>query len=96
MSLVPGGRELKRDLIDEWMEQGEEALGRMEARLATQPFIAGETLTLADIALYANTHLAHEADLDLALFPAVRAWVNRVASLPGHVGMDWRPEPVRA
>ncbi|MGU9981251.1 glutathione S-transferase family protein [Phreatobacter sp. HK31-P] len=96
MSLVPGGRELKRDLIDDWMEQGEEALGRMEAQLVMQPFIAGDTLTLADIALYANTHLAHEADLDLALFPAVQTWVDRVAALPGHVGMDWRPEPGNA
>ena len=91
MSLIPGGRELKRDLIDDWMEQGEEALGRMEARLGTQPYIAGGTMTLADIALYANTHLAHEADLDLAHFPAVRDWVERIAALPGHVGMDWRP-----
>ncbi|MDP3547136.1 MAG: glutathione S-transferase family protein [Phreatobacter sp.] len=96
MSLVPGGRELKRDLIDDWMEQGEEALGRMEAQLVRQPFIAGDTLTLADIALYANTHLAHEADLDLALFPAVQTWADRVAALPGHVGMDWRPEPGNA
>lgn len=91
LSLVPGGRELKRDLVDDWMEQAEGALARMEAQLSAQPFIAGDRLTLADLALYANTHLAHEADLDLALFPAVEAWVGRVAALPGHVGMDWRP-----
>ncbi len=40
-------------------------------------------MTLADIALYANTHLAHEADLDLAHFPAVRDWVERIAALRG-------------
>ncbi|KAF0134789.1 MAG: hypothetical protein FD152_1415 [Xanthobacteraceae bacterium] len=91
MALVPGGRELKRDLVDDWMEQAEGALARMDDQLARQAFIAGDTLTLADIALYANTHLAHEAELDLALFPAVQAWVDRVAALPGHVGMDWRP-----
>lgn len=96
LSLIPGGRELKRDLVDDWMEQGEGALARMEAQLVASPFIAGESFTLADIALYANTHLAHEADLDLALFPAVKDWVARVAALPGHVDMDWRPELVAA
>jgi len=91
MSLIPGGRELKRDLIDDWMEQAEGALARMNDQLTRQPFIAGQGLTLADIALYANTHLAHEADLDLTLFPAVNDWVERIAALKGHVGMDWRP-----
>jgi glutathione S-transferase len=91
LTLIPGGRELKRDLIDDWMERGEAALARMEGQLSLTPFIAGETMTLADLALYANTHVAHEADLDLAAYPAVKAWVERVAALPGHVGMDWRP-----
>lgn len=94
MSLVPGGRELKRDLIDDWMERAERALSRMETQLAATAYIAGHRLTLADLALYANTHLAHEADIDLALFPAVRDWVARIAALPGHVGMDWRPAPL--
>jgi glutathione S-transferase len=91
MTLVPGGRELKRDLIDEWMEQAEAALAWMEDNLARRPFIAGPHFTLADIALYANTHVAHEADLKLANYPAVLDWVLRVAALPGHVDMDWRP-----
>lgn len=96
LSLIPGGRELKRDLIDDWMEQAEAALARMEGQLVTSPFIAGDQFTLADIALYANTHLAHEAEIDLALFPAVRDWVARVAALPGHVDMDWRPDRAAA
>jgi glutathione S-transferase len=96
MALIPGGRELKRDLIDDWMEQGEGALARMEGQLVGSSFIAGDQFTLADIALYANTHLAHEADLDLNLFPAVKDWVARVAALKGHVDMDWRPERLAA
>jgi glutathione S-transferase len=96
LSLVPGGRELKRDLVDDWMEQGEAALARMEGQLVGTPFIAGEHFTLADIALYANTHLAHEAEMNLNLFPAVKDWVTRVAAMPGHVAMEWRPEAVAA
>jgi glutathione S-transferase len=91
MTLVPGGRELKRDLFDEWMEQAGVVLARMEDSLARSPFIAGPRFTLADIALYANTHVAHEADLELSNYPAVLEWVLRVAALPGHVDMDWRP-----
>ncbi len=78
------------------MEKGEEALSRMESQLARSPFVAGDRMTLADIALYANTHLAHEAEFDLTPFPAVRGWIDRVAAEPGHVGMDWRPMPVAA
>lgn len=96
MALIPGGRDLKRDLVDDWMEKGEEALSRMETQLARLPFVAGDRMTLADIALYANTHLAHEAEFDLTPFPAVRGWIDRVAAEPGHVGMDWRPVPVAA
>ncbi|WP_439575720.1 glutathione S-transferase family protein [Phreatobacter sp.] len=96
LSLIPGGRELKRDLIDEWMENAEGALSRMDAQLTESPYIAGDSFTLADIALYANTHVAHEADMNLALFPAVRDWVARVAAMPGHVDMDWRPTAAAA
>ncbi|QCI63423.1 glutathione S-transferase family protein [Phreatobacter stygius] len=91
MTLIPGGRELKRDLIDDWMEQAEGALARMQDQLTRHPFIAGDSFTLADIALYANTHLAAEADLNLQAFPAVFDWIGRIAAMPGHVDMDWRP-----
>jgi glutathione S-transferase len=48
-------------------------------------------LRLADIALYAYTHLAHECEFDLATFPAIRAWLDRVAAEPGYVPMHYRP-----
>jgi glutathione S-transferase len=50
--------------------------------------VARRRLTLADIALYAYTHVAHEAGFDLAAYPAIRAWLDRVAAQPGHVSID--------
>lgn len=64
-----------------------EALVMMERHLATRDWFVGASLTLADIALYAYTHVAHEGGLDLAPLPAVRAWLDRVAEQPGYVPM---------
>lgn len=66
--------------------QGRAALGVMEGHLARHDFLAG-TYSIADIALYAYTHRADEAGIDLAPFPAVRAWLARVAAQPGYVPM---------
>lgn len=73
------------------MEEGYRALGVMEKHLAQHDFFAAGRYTVADIALYAYTHVAHLCDYDLTPFPAVRAWLKRVATLPGHVTMDWQP-----
>jgi len=62
------------------------ALGVMENQLAQTPFFVGEP-SLADVALYAYTHVAHEGGFDLAPYPAVRAWLDRFAALPGFVPM---------
>lgn len=51
----------------------------------------GERYTIADIALYAYTHLAPEGHLDLAPYANVRAWLERVAKQPGHIPITWRP-----
>ena len=59
----------------------------METHLAAVPFFVERRYTIADIALYAYTHVAHEADIDLTPYPAVRAWLARVASQPGHIKM---------
>jgi len=69
------------------IENGHRALAVMETHLAKRPFFVGERYTVADIALYAYTHVAHEADIDLKGYPAVRAWLARVASQPGHIGI---------
>jgi glutathione S-transferase len=64
---------------------GEEALDVMEAHLARQPWFVGARPSIADLALYAYTHVAHEAGFALGSRPAVRGWLARVAALPGHV-----------
>lgn len=94
LKLVRGGRDLRTHDIDRWMEEGYAALGVMERHLARRPFFIDGTLSVADLALYAHTHLAHEGDFDLRTFPTVRGWLERVAAQPAHVEMDWRPAPV--
>lgn len=69
------------------LEKGRAALGVMEGHLQKTPFFVGGRYSIADIALYAYTHRADEADLDLKPFPAIRAWMGRVADQPGHVKM---------
>src|SRR6476619_7156000 len=96
LTLVKGGRELQQHALDDWMEEGYRALAVMEKHLAIHDFFAGGQFSIADIALYAYTHLAHQCDFDLARFPAVRAWLQRVAAQPGHVAMDWQPEMLMA
>jgi glutathione S-transferase len=66
---------------------GYAALALMEKRLSKGPFLVGDALTLADIALYAYTHVAGEGGFDLAAYPAVTAWLARVAAQPGHIAI---------
>jgi glutathione S-transferase len=63
------------------------ALDVMERHLSTRTFLVGERYTVADIALYAYTHVANQANLDLSRYPAIRAWLERVRSQPRHVVM---------
>ena len=91
LTLVKGGRELQVHALEDWMEKGYQAFGVMEKHLATHDFVAAGHYTIADIALYGYTHLAHECDFDLQTFPAIRAWLNRIVDQPGHVAMDWHP-----
>ncbi len=57
----------------------------MDSHLATRLFLVGERYSIADIALYAYTHVAPEGGIELEPFPAVRAWLGRVAAQPGHI-----------
>ncbi len=65
--------------------QGVAALDVMEGHLARRTFFAGERYTIADIALYAYTHVAGEGGFDLGPYGNVRAWLARVAAQPGYV-----------
>ena len=71
------------------IEKGHQALAVMETHLKSRPFFVAGRYTVADIALYAYTHVAHEADIDLAPYPSVRAWLARVASQPRHVDITY-------
>ncbi len=89
LTLVKGGRDLQRHAFEDWMEEGHRALGVMENHIALHDFFAADRYTIADIALYAYTHVAHLCDFDLSPYPAVRAWLARVAAEPDHVPMDF-------
>ena len=91
LALVKGGRELQQHALEDWMEEGYRSLGVMENHLKQERYFAAGRYTIADIALYAYTHLAHACDFDLTTFPAVRTWLDRIAAQPGHVPMDWQP-----
>jgi len=64
---------------------GYAALGVMERHLESRQFFVGDRYSIADIALYAYTHVAHEGGFELGRFPAILAWLGRVARQPGHI-----------
>jgi glutathione S-transferase len=92
LHLVKGGRELRKHEIDQWMERGYEALSLMEKHLARHRYFVGDRTTVADIALYAHTHVAQEGDYDLSDFPHVIDWLGRIAAEPGHLKMSDQPK----
>ena len=82
--------EPKRHLVPEWHAKGNAALGVMQTHLAAQDWFAGGRYSIADIALYAYTHVAADGGFDLSSYPAVVAWLKRVAAQPGHVTIEER------
>ncbi len=76
-------------------EGAKEALGVLEAHLQTSDYLASGRYTIADIAVYAYTHVAHEAGVDTSPFGAFEAWLARVEAQPGHVN-DLEPYPPNA
>jgi glutathione S-transferase len=80
-----GRPEAFADRLEERTAAGYRALAAMERHLEQHEFFVGERASLADIALYAYTHVADEGGFDLESYPATRAWLGRVAGLPGHI-----------
>jgi glutathione S-transferase len=85
-----GKRAQWADRLVEKHERGHQALAVMERHLAGRRFFVGDRLGIADIALYAYTHVAPEGDFDLGPYPTVRRWLERVAAEPGWVPITRR------
>jgi glutathione S-transferase len=83
-----GRPEAFADRLDERMAAGYRALDAMERHLDGKQFFVGNRVSLADIALYAYTHVAPEGGFELDSYPAIGAWLDRMAAKPGHVPID--------
>ena len=85
-----GRPEAFADRLEERMAAGYRALDAMEKHLSAdgRQWFVGDAMTLADIALYAYTHVAHEGGFDLSGYPAIATWLDRVAREPGHVSIE--------
>ena len=79
---IPPGKERE---LEERIQKGYAALDVMEDELKKRPFFAGDRYSLADIALYAYTHVAEEGRFNLSRYPAIRAWFERVQAQPRHL-----------
>ncbi len=82
------GIEVDQETLAERQRVGYLALDGVEGHLADHEYLVGERYSIADIALYAYTHVADEGGFDLRGYPAIRAWLERVAAQPGHVPID--------
>ena len=76
-----------RDAINQKREPGYAALTVMERHLTNHLFFVGERYTIADIGLFAYTHVADEGGFDLIRFPEIQAWIERVKAQPQHISI---------
>ena len=85
---LSGDPDAYADRLPDKVAAGYRALDAMERHLDGRNWLVGDGITLADIALYGYTHVADEGSFDLERYPAIRAWLARVAAEPGHVPMS--------
>lgn len=74
--------------LPELLEKGHAALSLMDDHLKGRQFLVGDSYSIADIALYAYTHVADEGGFDLTPYDSLRGWIGRVQNVPGHIPMD--------
>ena len=87
----PELQDARRSILEPLMRpRGYDALGVMEGHLKSREWFVGERSTIADIALYGYTHVADEGGFDLAGYPAICAWLERVKSQPRHIPITQR------
>lgn len=79
--------EARRSEYESKQKGGRKALSVMEVQLERTPYLTGNHLTTADITLYGYTHVAGEGGFDLSLYPAIQAWLDRIASHPKYVAI---------
>lgn len=76
---------IAKEKIEARKPAGYAALDALERHLKERSFLVDERYTIADIGLYAYTHVAHEGDFDLSRYPAIHAWIAKVDEQPGHI-----------
>jgi glutathione S-transferase len=81
----------RRAELPDRLARGRDALKVMETHLKSRSYFVNDTYSIADIALYAYTHVAPEAGLDLSPYPNVLAWMGRIAAHPRHIPITYRP-----
>ena len=89
--ILTGRDRSRRDELDRRLEWARQTLSILDHELSDKPFLLGERVSIADLAVYAYSHLAPEIDLPLG--PHLGAWCKRIASLPGYVGGSIHYDP---
>jgi glutathione S-transferase len=84
-------RDTRANELAALMPKGEAALSVMDAHLSDSDWFVGERCSLADVSLYAYTHVAEEGGFDLSQYPSVQGWLNRFAAQPNHILITANP-----
>ena len=89
---ILGKAEEYKEALQEKQKRGYEALEVMEKHLTDNNFFVGESYTIADIALFAYTHVADEGGFDLSKFKAIQGWIERIKAQPRFISIDYIDE----
>jgi glutathione S-transferase len=88
MVTLLGEREKYADELESKWKAGNRALAAVDGHLDGRDWLVGDSFSIADISVYGYVHLAEEGDFDLGQYPRVRAWIDRVAAVPGYVPLE--------